>query len=127
MPIFRKVLGPFNREYNKQRWPEPEIRWHFIVITDHHSTAHYTLIYYVATSKFSAINNQIDIITKDSRHRMEREFYPGLDRIPVRHPEMFVGDSQVSAGGTVSEILKRHLRDEDVAIITQCRILGRIP
>lgn len=128
MPIFRKVLGPFNREYNNQYGAEPEIRWYFIVIRDNHQTAHYTLIYNAKKKTFTANNSQIDHISTDHRHRVERKFYPGQSRIPVRHPEMFIGEKiQVISGPTVYDILKRHLRDEDVAIITQSRILGRLP
>lgn len=128
MPIFRKVLGPFNREYKYQYGAEPEIRWYFIVIRDDHQTAHYTLIYNAAKKTFTATNSQIDIISRDERHRAAARFYPGLDRIPVVHPEMFIGDKiRAISGPTVYDILKRHLRDEDVAIITQSRILGRLP
>lgn len=128
MPIFRKVLGPFNREYKYQYGAEPQIRWYFIVIRDDHQTAHYTLIYNAAKKDFTASNSQIDIITRDARHRLEQRFYPGLARIPVHHPEMFIGDkTRAIQGETVTAILKQHLRDEDISIITQSRILGRLP
>lgn len=129
MPGLRKVYGPFKIEA-KEAFPlingvlrnDSTIDFHFFGIRDDHHMGIWVLRYTSRTRSFKAFNLPLG---KDIGGRKMSALGIHVDRIePDR--EMFVkGEKLPVMTGTITDILRKHLKPEHIAMCIALTITGR--
>lgn len=113
MPIIRRLFGPFMPE-SDFRSNDIELKWSFFGIKDDYSISNWLLCYKASTRKFSTHfipHNGLVGRTRVILAQANQLDHPPLDEFKT----MFLDDRPVLEAATTTDILRRHLSDEDRA------------
>ena len=124
MAIIRRVFGPFHPEEHLDR-QDPELRWYFNGIRGDKTMAHWVLVFLPKTRKWTASNIAInDGLVGRSRWTLVKLGIPTEVSAENAHPDAWLDDRPVMEG-TITSILKQHLRPVDIARATALSITRR--
>jgi hypothetical protein len=124
MAIIRRVFGPFHPEEHLDR-QDPELRWSFNGIRGDKTMAHWVLVFLPKKRKWTASNISIkDTLVGRSRIGLDKQGISPDVKEEAAHPDAWLDDRPVMEG-TVTDILKKHLRPDDIARATALSITRR--